>query len=178
MLKFLRFGIVLLIFGVLSGAYPVPARAQGTKFTLSGVVRDSGGKGIPGVMIQLKGTYTGTVTGPDGSYSVVVPNDKSTLVASFLGYKSVEMFIGTKRTLDLVLEEEAAAIEDVVVVGYGVQKKASVVGAISSVDSKELLKSSSTSLANALSGRVSGLSASQTMGGQPGVDDAMWKRIQ
>lgn len=172
MLKFLRFGIVLLIFGVLSGAYPVPARAQGTKFTLSGVVRDSGGKGIPGVMIQLKGTYTGTVTGPDGSYSVVVPNDKSTLVASFLGYKSVEMFIGTKRTLDLVLEEEAAAIEDVVVVGYGVQKKASVVGAISSVDSKELLKSSSTSLANALSGRVSGLSASQTMGGQPGVDDA------
>ena len=90
-----------------------------------------------------------------------------------MGYKPEEMPVGSRLMLEVTLQEEASAIEDVVVVGYGVQKKVSVTGSVSSVSASDIKKSSSTSLSSALAGRISGLTSTQSTGGQPGVDDAV-----
>lgn len=172
MLNFFNTRVVILIIMALSVILPERAYSQGRQFTLSGVVWDTNGETLPGVSVRIKGTLIGTISDSDGKYSISVPNEESVLVASFIGYKTIEMAIGKQSKLDFTMSEDISEMKEVIVVGYGVQKKESLTGAISSVGTKELLKSSSTSLANSLAGRISGLSSTQSMGGQPGVDNA------
>ncbi|MDR1666462.1 MAG: TonB-dependent receptor, partial [Bacteroidales bacterium] len=108
----------------------------------------------------------------NGKYAVTVSGREAVLVFSFVGYATQEVTVNDRTDISVTLEETATEIEEVVVVGYGIQKKVSLTGAISTVNVEEMKVSSSASLANALAGRITGLTSYQSSGGQPGRDDA------
>jgi len=140
---------------------------QGIRVT--GTVSDMNGDPLPGASIVVKGTGTGTVTDADGQYAITVPDENAVLQFSFVGYALQEFMVGDQTTMNVTLMETAAELEEVIVVGYGAQRKVSVTGAISTVQTKELRQSSSANLSTALAGRLPGLTALQTSG-QPGHD--------
>lgn len=146
-------------------------RAQ-TDRDITGKVLDEKGEPIPGASVVVKGTTVGTSTNIEGIYQLSVPEDKDIVIFSFVGYISQEIRIGNAANLDITLKVDEKALEEVVVVGFGEQKKVSVTGSVSSVTSEVLQQSSSASLANSLSGRLPGLTSIQSGGGQPGRDDA------
>jgi len=139
---------------------------------ITGKVLDEKGEPIPGASVVVKGTTVGTSTNIEGAYQLSVPGDKDIVIFSFVGYVSQEIRIGNVANLDITLRVDEKALEEVVVVGFGEQKKVSVTGSVSSVTSEVLQQSSSASLANSLSGRLPGLTSIQSGGGQPGRDDA------
>ena len=149
-----------------------PAVAEAPAIVIAGRVTGSDGTPLGNVSVILKGTTTGATTDVNGSFSINVPNEKAVLVFSSVGFQAREIVVGNKKNLEIVLLPAVSELEDVVVVAYGTQKKVSVTGAVSSVNSDELRQSSSASLANALAGRLSGLTSIQSGGGQPGRDDA------
>jgi TonB-dependent SusC/RagA subfamily outer membrane receptor len=137
--------------------------------SITGTVTDTNNEALIGVTIQVQGTTKGTVTDYDGKYMIPdIPGDAKILV-SYIGMQSQVIDVNNRSVIDIVLREDAEMLEDVVVVGYGIQKKASVTAAISSVDTKSLKQSSSANLSAALAGRLPGLTAMQTSG-QPGND--------
>ncbi|MGX5855528.1 TonB-dependent receptor [Dyadobacter jiangsuensis] len=146
-------------------------RAQADR-DITGKVLDEKGEPIPGASVVVKGTTVGTSTNIEGIYQLSVPEDKDIVIFSFVGYISQEIRIGNAANLDITLKVDEKALEEVVVVGFGEQKKVSVTGSVSSVTSEVLQQSSSASLANSLSGRLPGLTSIQSGGGQPGRDDA------
>lgn len=135
---------------------------------VSGKVTDSGNEPLPGVTVMIKGTATGGITNMDGIYNIKVAKGQ-TLVFSFIGMKDGEVLVGDNATIDIMMEELVTDLQEVQVVAYGTQKKVTITGAISSVDSEELLKSPNASVANSLAGKVTGLSTVQ-VSGQPGAD--------
>ena len=137
-----------------------------------GIVTDSGGFPLPGVAVVVKGTTIGTVTDPDGVFTLKNVPERATLLFSFVGMKPQEIAYSGQEMLNVKMDETTTGIDEVVVVGYGIQKKVSVTGAVSSIETKDVVQSSSASLANALAGRISGLTSIQSGGGQPGRDDA------
>ncbi len=138
---------------------------------LSGKITDENGEGLPGASILVKGTTAGTTSGLDGSYKLVVP-DGALIVVSFVGYKTQEVALNGRSIVDVQLQPDAEQLEEIVVVGFGTQKKESVVGSISSVKPSEL-KVPSSNLTTALAGRISGVVAYQTSG-EPGKDNAQF----
>ncbi len=146
-------------------------RAQADR-DITGKVLDEKGEPIPGASVVVKGTTVGTSTNIEGIYQLSIPEDKDIVIVSFVGYISQEIRIGNAASLDITLKVDEKALEEVVVVGFGEQKKVSVTGSVSSVTSEVLQQSSSASLANSLSGRLPGLTSIQSGGGQPGRDDA------
>lgn len=138
---------------------------------LTGVVKDSKGIPLPGVTVIFKGTTQGTVTDNNGQFSLPSSSDSKILVFSFIGMKTQEVAVSDIPSYNITLEEETIGLDDVVVVGYGIQRKVSVVGAISQVKSKDLVSSGVRTLTNALSGLVPGL-VTQQNSGQPGKDGA------
>jgi TonB-linked SusC/RagA family outer membrane protein len=144
---------------------------QPQKKQLKGKVTNQNGEGIPGTTVLVKGTQVGTITDFDGNFVLDVPLDSKVLSFSFIGMKSLELPIGDNTTFNVTLEEQSVGLEEVVAVGYGTQKKASVVGAISAITSKELQRSGGVNnLAMSLTGKLSGVTTIQTTG-QPGKDD-------
>ena len=144
---------------------------QPQKKRLSGKVTDAKGEGIPGTTVIVKGTTIGAITDVEGKFIISIPADAKTLSFSFIGYKSQEVAIGNQTMITVVLEEQTVGLEEVVAVGYGVQKKASVVGAIATVTGKDLQRSGGVNnLGQALTGRLSGVTTIQTSG-QPGKED-------
>uniref|UniRef100_UPI0035644785 STN domain-containing protein n=1 Tax=Mariniphaga sediminis TaxID=1628158 RepID=UPI0035644785 len=139
--------------------------------TISGRVTDSGGQPLPGVTVVVKGTTQGTITDANGSYSLSnIPGD-ATLVFSFVGMRTQEIPIDEKSSINVALTEETIGIDEVVAVGYGVQKKVNLTGAISSVTAKELDARPITNMSNALSGLATGVYVAQG-DAQPGKDGA------
>jgi len=126
---------------------------------------------IPGVSVVVKGTTNGTVTNIDGTYSLKVPGN-ATLVFSFVGLTSQEIAVNNRASIDVVLASATESIDEVVVVGYGTQKKSVVTGAISSIKSKELEKVAPGRIEQALQGRVAGVTIAQTSG-QPGASSTI-----
>lgn len=138
------------------------------KLTVSGKVTNAEGESIPGATIAVKGTAVGTITDFDGNYSLKdVPAD-ATLVYSFVGMKSQEIAVAGKNTIDVVLAEETIGLDEVVAIGYGVQRKSLVTGAISSVKSEELQSTASSRADQAIQGRTSGVSVLANSG-SPGA---------
>ncbi|MBN2743502.1 MAG: TonB-dependent receptor [Marinilabiliaceae bacterium] len=135
--------------------------------TISGVVKDNSNDPIPGVSILIKGTTNGTITDIDGKYSLTVPGDNAVLVYSFIGMKSQEITVGTQSTINVSLISDTEEIDEVVVVGYGVQKKKLVTGATAQVKGEELAQRSSTNALQALQGQTAGVNITSTSG-QPG----------
>ena len=134
---------------------------------ISGVVNDATGSGLPGVSITVKGSGIGTVTDADGSYTISNVNDNSILVFSYIGFTTQEVAVGANNTVDVSLTEDATVISEIVVTGYGTQKKSQLTGAISSISAKEIAELPVTNLAQALTGRAAGVNVTQS-GSKPG----------
>ncbi len=131
---------------------------------ISGQITDENGESLPGVSIVVKGTTVGIISNMNGNYTLVVPGNAETLVFSFVGMKPQEIVIGDKTTINVVMEIETVGLEEVVAVGYGVQKKSVVTGSISSVKSEDLQNQSITRAEQALQGRTSGVQVIQNSG--------------
>ena len=146
----------------------IPIAAQ--QHVVSGRVTDRGGEWLPGVNIVVDGTLQGTITGVDGRFSIAVPAD-GVLTTSFIGYQGQRIPVNGRSSIDIVLIESAVALDEVVVVGFGQQRRESVVGAISAISNDEIMRSSSPNITQAIAGRLPGIITSQTSGA-PGADDA------
>ena len=127
------------------------------------------GEPIIGANVKIKGQSIGTITDIDGRFVLDASTD-ATLQISYIGYASLEMNTGNKKELNIVLKEDTETLEEVVVVGYGVQKKANLTGAVSSVKMDEILGDRPvTSVSNVLMGAMPGLQVTGTSG-QPGAE--------
>jgi TonB-linked SusC/RagA family outer membrane protein len=139
-------------------------------FIISGKVTDDKGEGLAGVTIKLKGQKPETITDALGSFTLRVP-DNGTLVFTYIGYQTQELPVNSTTTVMAVtLKTAESNLNEVVVVGYGAQKKLTVTGAVSSITTKELRQSPTANVTNALAGRLPGLIATQFGGGEPGLD--------
>lgn len=147
------------------------ALAQKTGRTITGKVLDENNQPMSGVTIVVDGTTKGTMTGPDGTFTLAEVPSGSTVIVSCIGYTNQVLPEG-KSNYVVSLVPDSEMLEETVVVAFGQQKKLSVTGAISTVASADLRKTTSTRLDNALAGRVTGLTSMQSGGGQPGVDGA------
>ncbi len=147
--------------------YSFAAFAQGIQ--VKGVVTSADdGQPIPGVSVVIKGTTNGTITDVDGNYTISAQGS-STLIFSFVGMKSQEILVNNQSKINVVLATENTNIDEVVVVGYGVQKKSVVTAAISSVTSAQLANETPTRIEDVMKGRVSGVQITQSSG-QPNSD--------
>ncbi|WP_461139295.1 TonB-dependent receptor [Spirosoma pomorum] len=112
------------------------ALAASADQTISGTVTDEKNQPLPGVTVAIKNTTRGTTTDAAGKYSIAIPDDKATLVFSFVGYEKQEILVGKQTSLSVQLKGEARGLDEVVVVGYGSQKRATLTGAIATIDNK------------------------------------------
>ncbi|WP_347054118.1 SusC/RagA family TonB-linked outer membrane protein, partial [Bacteroides ovatus] len=149
----------------------VTASAQ-KGITVRGTVLDSNGETIIGASVTLKGNNSvGTISDIDGNFVLTVPSEKSVLIVSYVGMKPQEVKVSSKGMIKVTLEDDTKQLEEVVVVGYGQQKKASVVGAITQTSGKTLERAGGvTSLGSALTGSLPGVITSASSG-MPGAED-------
>ena len=142
------------------------------QLSVSGRVTGAEGGGIAGATVVVKGDNTrGTTTDSQGAYTLEVKSGNDILVFSFIGYKTVEIPVNNRTTVNASLSEDATEMDEVVVVGYGTQKKQFLVGSVSSVSNKELLKAPMTNVSNMMTGKLPGVTSIQRSG-QPGSDQA------
>lgn len=163
-LKLYNYILVLLVFGLsVSHTY-----AQGRQVT--GTVSDGTGASLPGVTILLKGTIKGTTTDLDGRYTLEV-TDESVLLFSFIGFITQEITVGNRSIIDLALIEDISTLNEVIVIGYGTQKKSDLTGSVVRVSLEEKSMQANTNLLQALSGSAAGVNiqGSGLAGGQPNV---------
>ncbi len=131
---------------------------------IKGAVTDETGLPIPGVSVVLKGTSTGLITDNEGQFSILVPNEKSVLTFSYLGYLSEEVTVGKQSNINIALKEDFKMLDEVVVIGYGTVKKVNVSGAIATTDSKTFESRPVQNAASALQGEMPGLTVIRTSG--------------
>src|SRR5262249_48594359 len=123
---------------------------------ITGTVRDDQGHPIPGVTLVIKGSATGTVTNPDGTFKLRVSGSNVILLVSFIGYKTQEMPVEGKTTIDIQLRAASQSLQDVVVVGYGKQERRNVTGAVSTIRAESIKDLPVTSVDQKLTGQVAG----------------------
>lgn len=124
---------------------------------VGGVVYDENGNSLPGVNVVEKGTTNGTTTDAEGRFTMRVESDRSILVFSFIGYITREVTVGNQTEFSLTLQQDVKALEEVVVVGYGTQKKSDLTGAVASVQGDEVAERQSVQVSQALQGAISGV---------------------
>jgi TonB-dependent starch-binding outer membrane protein SusC len=141
---------------------------QAGNITVTGKIVEENGESIPGASIKQKGTTNGVITDMNGNFSLSVPSD-ATLIVSFVGYKSIEVFVGGKTKLgNITLVSDIKELDQVVVVGYGTQRKVDLTGSVAIVNSEEMKKVSNSNISTMLEGKVAGVQI--TSDGQPGAD--------
>ncbi|MFD2526227.1 SusC/RagA family TonB-linked outer membrane protein [Flavihumibacter stibioxidans] len=138
---------------------------------ISGRIVDEKGSPVANASVQVKGTTIGTTTNEDGNFKLTVPDGKNVLVISYIGFKSQEYTLNSSNTVSITLMPESSQLSDVVVVGYGTQRKVTVTGAVTAVKGEALVKSPAVDLSNSLAGRLPGLVVIQ-QSGEPGYDGA------
>ncbi|MGV3587467.1 MAG: SusC/RagA family TonB-linked outer membrane protein [Adhaeribacter sp.] len=132
---------------------------------ISGKVTSAKGEGLPGVTVLLKGTSVGATTGSGGDYTLSVPDAGGTLIFSFIGFATKEVAVPSAGgTLNVSLEEDAKALEEVVVVGYGTQQKKDITGAVSTIDAKDVGERRAMQVSEALQGSVPGVTVTRNSG--------------
>ena len=150
----------------------IPAKSTSVqKLELKGKVTDEKGGPLPGVNIKLKGSNTGTITDGDGNYALTLPDGTGTLVFSFIGFAQQEIPVNNRTSINVVLKEESSALSEIVVVGYGTQKKVNLTGAVSNVTGTELTTRQAPNTTSLLQGRMPGVQVTQNSG-QPGAESA------
>lgn len=156
---------IMIVFGIALSA----AMAQDTPLRVSGVITDyNSGEPLPGATVTVEGTVQGTITDVDGKYSLEVPSSSSVLVVSFVGYLTEKETVNGRSVLNVAIVQDITQLDELVVVGYGVQKRSNITGAISSVKVADMENKSVTRLDQALQGMTSGVFVSQN-GGAPGA---------
>lgn len=162
-------GIAYEVTGDLVVIKPV-SRVSTNQITISGQVTDAQtGKPLPGAYVTVKGTTQGAITDVEGKYSLTVNDSEVVLVFSFVGYISQEIPVNSRSVIDVPLAVDEKLMEEVVVVGYGTQKRANLTGAVSSISSKDFADRPITNVGNALQGKMPGVTI-VTNNGQPGRD--------
>ena len=160
-MKFLTGFFILSVAGIFS------AMAQSR--TITGRITDSQQEALAGVTVVVKGTLQGTTSDWDGTYTITAPGADAVLVFSYIGYHGQEVVVGIQTTIDVVMQESASMIDDLVVVGYGVQRRATLSGSISTVRGSELTKTPAMNVSNTLAGNLPGLVV-VSRSGEPGAD--------
>ena len=180
----MKFTLFLVFVGFLFLSFPANGQNSNTspsttknesqsksKRKLIGKVVDLKGETIIGATVKVKNASTGTITNIDGEFTVEVPSDAKVLTITYVGYASKEVVLGSQSSYKIVLEDSGVNLAELVVVGYGAQKKESVVGAISQVGSDDLVRSGTTNITNAIAGKLSGVLTMQ-QSGQPGQNNS------
>ena len=145
--------VPLLLFSLWSFAQPI---------TVQGKVKDTEGVAMPGVTVMLKGTTQGTITSMDGDYTLKEIKSDGVLVFSFIGMKTEEVAINGQATINVEMKADVSDLDEVVVIGYGVQRKEAVTGSVASMKGEVLRDVASSNITQALQGRVSGVQMDQT----------------
>jgi TonB-linked SusC/RagA family outer membrane protein len=147
----------------------IPANTTSQDRTITGkVISSEDSEGLPGVNVILQGTSTGTVTDVNGMYSLSIPDQNAILVFSSVGYMQQEISVENQSVIDIAMTQDITALDEIVVVGYGTQKKKDVTGSISSVSGKDIYQPSTASFDQMLQGQVAGVQISQTSGAPGG----------
>lgn len=141
-----------------------------SQISVTGIVTDDEGESLPGANIVIKGTNDGTVTDAGGNYSLLVPDESSVLIFSFIGYQSQEVALQGRQILNISLMSDSKILDDIVVVGYGTQKKVNVTGAVVSIDADKVANRGVTNVSNVLAGQTPGVTILQR-GGSPGRNE-------
>lgn len=158
--------IIFLFCGLALPAFPLSDGDQQVKVTGT-ILDEATGSGMPGVNIQVKGTTVGAISDNSGKYSITLPDPKATLVFSFIGYVTQEVAVDGKSVVDVSMKAEVTGLDEVVVVGYGTQKRANVVGSVTSISGTSIQSIPSVSVSTAISGRLPGSIVIQE-NGEPG----------
>jgi TonB-dependent starch-binding outer membrane protein SusC len=162
--KMIRAGSILLLLILVAGLPDLSAQ----EFRVNGTVRDSRtGEPLPGVNIVEKGTTTGVVSNADGNYSITVSTPNVILVFSYIGFVTEEAAVAGRSVIDIDLIEDVRALDEIVVIGYGTQRRSDLTGSVASVSEDRLRATISTSIDQALQGRAAGVQVFQNSG-QPG----------
>ncbi len=138
-------------------------------FTVRGQVSDENGESLPGVNVVAKSTTIGTVTDIEGTYSLSVPENTSTLVFTSVGYQSTEVTIGSRNVINVSMTPDIQSLSEVVVIGYGTQERADLTGSVSSVSSEEITQVPNVNIANTIQGRAPGVVVTENSG-RPGAE--------
>lgn len=157
--------LIILLFIWLSSLCGLSVSAQ--TGTVTGNITDSEGFPVIGASVVVKGTTNGVISDMDGNYSLSNISNGTVLLFSFVGLESQEVKYNGQSVINIVMKTSSVLLDEVVAIGYEVKKKSVVTGAISSLNSKEMLKARPTNVVNALNGRVSGVNV-VTNSGQPG----------
>lgn len=158
-------GYVLAVFFLLESQF-VSAQVN-----VKGKVSDESGEPLIGASVFIKGTTSGTVTDFDGNFEIGIPSSSEKLVFSYIGYETKEELVGVRNFINVILQQRKEGLDEIVVVGYGTQKRQNVTGAVSQISGKELMKAPVGNINNMLGGLVSGVVSLQ-QSGQPGADGA------
>ena len=137
---------------------------------ITGTVMDDTGAPLPGASVVAKGTTVGTTSDFDGNFEIALPEDNNTLVISYIGFKTQEIDVTDQTDIEVNMVMDAAGLEEVVVVGYGTQKKTSLTGSISSIKGEDIAEVPAANISQSLAGRMSGVSM-RPNGGTPGNDN-------
>ena len=137
------------------------------QISITGIVVDNQGEPLPGVNVMVKGTTIGVVTNIDGKFSINVPNEDAVILLSFVGFNKKEIVVGSNRDFNITMDEDARQIDELVVTGYGAQRKSTLTGSISSVSNQQLTVTKNENVVNMLAGKMPGLRISQRTA-QPG----------
>lgn len=158
--------ILLLSLVMVLGVSIINAQTRTIRGTVTG---NEDGLPIPGVTVLVQGTSIGTITQMDGDYMINVPQDAETLVFTFIGMKTQEVAIGGRTTINVVLESDAIAMDEVVVTALGIKRERKALGyAVQDVASDDLTRAGNTNFATALQGKVAGIDIKPSSG-MPGA---------
>ena len=138
--------------------------------SITGKILDEKNEPLPGASVVRKGTTTGTTTDANGTYKIAVPDGSAVLIFSFVGYQKQEVTVGNRTQIDVSLLADVNTLTEMVVVGYGTQKKVNLTGSVAVVDAKQLTSRPVSSVANALQGTMAGVAVTAATTGQPGRD--------
>ena len=163
-LKKMLLPLVLVLCGFISQAQ--------NKIHVSGIIKDDKGNAASNATVTVKGTKIGVSSDANGAFGIDVPSEKSVLVVSYLGFQPQEMAVGKQTSFNVNLVLATGTLSDVVVVGYGTQKKVTVTGAVAMVKGTDLVKSPAVNLSNSIAGRLPGVVA-MNGSGEPGYDGSV-----
>lgn len=161
-------GLLLTPLAATYGANDSSEASQQTKKNVSGQIKDSAGQALSGAAVMVPNSTVGTVADSDGRFSLSIPAGTQYLEVSCIGYKTVQVPVGTSSVYDVTLEDDAEFIDDVVVIGYGTVKKSDLTGSVAQVKSKELTSFTVSNPIQALQGRAAGVNITSANGAPNG----------